>query len=50
MRLKAKTYGIRILIASYMQLNIFSCKLLAIKKVYPICLGFQSHLEKYIIN
>ncbi len=38
------------LVASHLRLNIFSCKLLAIKKLYPICFGFHSHLEKYIIN
>ncbi len=50
MRMKAKTYGIKSLIASCMRLDTFSCKLVAIKNVYPICLGFHSHLEKYIIN
>ncbi len=46
MRMKAKTYGIKNLIASCLRLNTFSCKLLAIKKNYPTCLGFHSHLEK----
>jgi hypothetical protein len=36
MGMKAKTYGIKILIT--------------IGKVYPICFGFHSHLEKYIIK
>ncbi len=48
--MKAKTYGIKILVASQLNLNIFSYKLLAIKKIYPICFGFHCHLEKYIIK
>ncbi len=50
MRMKAKTYGIKILVASDLQLNIFRCKLFATKNIYPICFGFHSHLEKYIIK
>ncbi len=44
MRMKAKTYGIIFLVTSCLRLNIFSYKPLATKKVYPICLGFHSHL------
>jgi hypothetical protein len=35
MIMKAKTYGINFLVASDMQLNIFSCKLFATKKIIP---------------
>ncbi len=48
MKMKAKTYGIKILVASNLQLNIFSCKLLVIKKNYPIYFGFHSH-DKHVI-
>ncbi len=50
MRMKAKTFGIKFLVTSCLRLNIFNCKLFATKKVYPICFGFHSHLEKYIIK
>ncbi len=50
MIMKAKTYVIKKLAASRLRLNIFSCKLLAIKKNYPICFSFHFHLEKYIIK
>jgi hypothetical protein len=34
MRMKAKTYGIKFLVASRLQQKVFSCKLLAIKNIY----------------
>ncbi len=50
MIMKAKTYVIKNLATSRLRSNIFSCKLLATKKNYPICFSFHSHLEKYIIK
>jgi len=40
MRMKAKTYGIKFLVISHLQLNIFSHKPLTTKKVYPYVLAF----------
>ncbi len=40
MKMKAKTYGIIFLVVSRLQLNIFSYKLLAIKKFIPYVLAF----------
>jgi hypothetical protein len=50
MKMKAKTYGIKNLAASYLQLNIFSCKQHAIKKLYPKRFGFHFHFEKYKLS
>jgi hypothetical protein len=47
---KSQTYGVINLVTSHLQLNIFSCKLFATKKIYPICFSFHFHLEKYIIK
>jgi hypothetical protein len=40
MRMKAKTYGIKFLIASRLQLSIFSRKRLATKNIIPYVLAF----------
>jgi hypothetical protein len=45
-RLKAKTYGVNFLVASLLQLKMFSHKRLAIKKFIPYVFNFHSHLEK----
>jgi hypothetical protein len=40
MGMKAKTYGISFLVASHLQLNMFCCKQLTIKKFIPYVLAF----------
>ncbi len=45
--MKTKTYGISFLVASHLQLNIFSCKWLVTKKLIPFVLAFILILKVY---
>ncbi len=47
MRMKAKTYGIKLLVTSHLQLNIFSCKWFATKFFIPYVLAPFSSWNVY---